>query len=243
MTGFFKKGDALERELRDARPVASDELVSKIEGRLRSGRPAHRRTSFRLALPVALTVAVVSALAAVGGVSYAASSVASAAKSVAHVFVPAKQAAPVVVSGLTSGGDQYRPGYGKGDKNHNHTGPPGLKKKGGQFSPPLTAKARGLTATVSTSFTIDEQGDLTISVINSKTGKQLLITQSKSKVGQGVKGPATKNLRYEVLIPRTIPIKLAIPARLLLPGHAYAIRIKAKDFDGNKSQLLIPFKG
>ena len=38
--------------------------------------------------------------------------------------------------GLTAGGDQYRPGYGFGDENHNHTGPPGLSGKGGEKTPP-----------------------------------------------------------------------------------------------------------
>src|SRR5665647_2480191 len=163
MTGFFKRGDKLEGELRAARPGPSDELVSRIEGRIRSERPAlARRSSFRIAVPVTLTAVLVGALAAVGGVGYAATSVEHAVKAVSHVFAPAKAHQAVVVEGLTSGGDQYKPGFGFGDPNHNHEGPPGLTKKGGEFAPPLTPKIEGKTAIISTSFTLDEQAHLFI---------------------------------------------------------------------------------
>jgi hypothetical protein len=243
MTGFFKRGDKLEGELRAARPRPSDELVSRIEGRVRAERPAlARRGSFRVAVPVALTATMVAALAAVGGVSYAATSVENAAKAVSHVFVPAKAHQAVVVESLTAGGDQYQPGFGFGDPNHNHDGPPGLTKPGGEFAPPLTPKIVGNTATISTSFTIDEQAHLFISVIDKKTGKQLLISQDKSKVGTKLKGKQTKSLNYLVLVPRTIPLNLAVPKNLLQAGHTYQIQIIARDPQGNKKTLLVPFQ-
>jgi hypothetical protein len=241
MTGFFRRGDGLERELRAARPRPSDELVSQLEARVSAGRPA-RRGSLRVAVPVALTAALVGALAAVGGVGYAASSIESAAKAVSHVFVPAKQHQAIVVEGLTSGGDQYQPGFGFGDPNHNHTGPPGLTRQGGEFAPPLTPKTVGNTSIVSTSFTLDEQAHLFVSVIDPKTGKELLITQTKSKIGSNLSGAQAKNINYLVLVPRTIPLKLAIPSNLLTAGTTYAIRIIARDPQGNKKTLLIPFK-
>ncbi len=240
---MFKRGDGLERELRAMRPAPSDELVAKIEARVREARPAYRRTSFRLAVPVALTAAMVAALAAVGGVGYAASSVKDAATAVAHVFVPAKQSRPIVVQGLSAGGDQYKPGYGWGDDNHNHDGPPGLKKPGGQFAPPLTTTVKGKTAFVSTSFTIDEQAHLFISVVDTKSKKNLIVSQTQSKVGQGLKGKQTKTVQYLVLVPRKIPLQLALPANLVLPGHTYAIQVIARDPSGQKTKLLIPFKG
>jgi hypothetical protein len=249
MTRFFKRGDSLEGELRAARARPSDELVSRIEGRIRSERPTFaRRSSFRVAVPVALTAVMVGALAAVGGVGYAATSVESAVKAVSHVFVPAKGHQAVVVEGLTSGGDQYKDGYGWGDKNHNHDGPPGAHegkkgKKKGSFTPPLIAQVVGNTATVSTSFTIDEQAHLFISVIDKATGKQLSIAQNKSKVGGKLKGSQAKTLNYLVLVPRTIPLKLAVPASLLQAGHKYTIRVIARDPQGNKTNLLIPFSG
>jgi hypothetical protein len=239
---LFRRGDALGRELRRNRPAPSDELVARIEARVRESAPVARRGSFRIAVPVALTAAMVAALAAVGGVGYAASSVKHAASAVVHVFAPAKQHRPVVLSGLTAGGDQYRPGYGFGDPNHNHTGPPGLTRKGGSFAPPLATKVKGTTAYVSTRFTIDEQAHLFISVVDTK-GKKLLITQKKSAVGRGVKGKPTKTVQYLVLVPRSIPLKLALPANLVLPGHPYTIRVVARDPSGENSTLLIPFKG
>jgi hypothetical protein len=244
MTGFFKRGDKLEGELRASRPRPSDELVSRIEGRIRSERPAlGRRSSFRVAVPVTITAVMIGALAAVGGVGYAATSVTHAVRAVSHVFSPAKTHVSLTVAGVTAGGDQYKPGFGWGDPNHNHTGPPGLVKKGGAFAPPLTPKVVGKTALISTNFTIDEQAHLFISVIDKKTGKELLITQTKSKLGSKLKGVQAKNINYLALVPRTIPIKLAVPLNLLLPGHTYAIRVIARDSDGNKSKILLPFTG
>ena len=243
MTGFFKRGDRLEGGLRAARPRPSDELVSRIEGRVRSERPARVRSSFRVAVPVALTAVLIGALAAVGGVGYAATSVGHAVTAVAHVFSPAKTHATLTIAGATAGGDQYKPGFGFGDANHNHDGPPGLKKKGGEFAPPLTPKVEGKAAIISTSFTIDEQAHLFISVIDNATGKKLLITQTKSKLGSKLKGVQAKTLNYLALVPRTIPIKLAVPLNLLVPGHTYSIKIIARDPQGNKKNLLIPFNG
>ncbi len=244
MRSFFTRGDKLEGELRAARPRPSDELVSRIEGRVHAERPSlARRGSLRVAVPVALTAVIVGALAAVGGVGYAATSVEHAVKAVSHVFSPAKVGGTLTIAGATSGGDQYQPGFGFGDENHNHTGPPGLVKKGGEFAAPLTPKIEGKTAVISTSFTIDEQAHLFISVIDKKTGKQLLITQNKSKVGTTLSGNQAKNVNYLVLVPRTIPLKLAVPARFLVPGRSYALQVIARDPDGNKTKLLLPFSG
>jgi hypothetical protein len=87
-----------------------------------------------------------------------------------------------------------------------------------------------------------QQAHLFISVIDTKSHRELQITQTKSKVGSKLKGVRAKNLNYLVLVPRTIPIKLAIPSNLLTPGRVYAIRIIARDPQGNKKTLLIPFK-
>ena len=111
----------------------------------------------------------------------------------------------------------------------------------GEFAPPLTPQITGDTATVSTSFTIDEQAHLFISVLDTATGKGLLITQNKSTLGGKLKGIQAKTLNYLVLVPRTIPLKLAVPANLLVPGHTYSIRVIAPDPQGNKTNLTIPF--
>jgi hypothetical protein len=56
----------LEAELRSNRPEPSQELVNKLEARVRSHRDA-RAGSFRVAFAGALAVGVLTALASVGG--------------------------------------------------------------------------------------------------------------------------------------------------------------------------------
>lgn len=194
----------------------------------------------RLGFAGVLTASLVVMLAAFGGIGYAASAAEQAVHAVHRVVSP--QSA-VVVKGLSAGGDQYRPGYGWGDKNHNHTGPPGLKRKGGAFQPILTTKAvdGGKAQLVSTNLVLDEQAHLWISVISPK-GKALLLTQKGSKVGKGVHGKQTKFIQYLALVPRTFPLSLRIPANLLVQGQTYRIRVLAKDPQGNKRLLIIPFQ-
>ena len=248
MSGFFKRDD-LERELRAGRPKPSDELARRIEGRIHSARRGERR-SLRLALPAVFTAIVVGGLAAVGGVSYAASSVVHAAKTVSHVFTPQSAKRVVVLESLSSGGDQYQPGYGWGAPAHNHPGPPkctppappaGQKPGKGYFTPPLTPSVSGDTATISTSFTIDEQAHLFISVLDKTTGKELLITQTKSNISGKLNGQQAKTINYQVLVPRTIPLKIAIPNNYLQPGHTYAVRVIARAPDHDKTTIEFPF--
>ncbi len=241
MTGFFRR-DSLGRQLRAARPQPPSALVSRIEERVRSAQP-RRRVGWRLAMPVAFTGSLAAALAAVGGIGYAASSIEHAAKTVSHVFMRAQAHEPVIVRGLSSGGDQYRPGFGWGDPNHNHSGPPGLKRKGGELAPPLQPQVQGDYATISTSFTLDEQAHLWVSIVTAKSLKapRLLISQKHSKIGRGLKGAPAKSINYLVLVPRTIPLKLGIPKKLLEPGKTYYIRIIARDPQHHRSILYIPF--
>jgi hypothetical protein len=161
----------------------------------------------------------------------------------------------VVVLHLTAGSDQYEPGYGFGDPNHNHAGPPGLIREGLRTRdlsptqslalPPLQDQSSrdGLGVLVTTSFNVDEQAHLYISVVD-KSGTPLLLTQHSrrggSLVGKRLTGPQTKFIQYAVLIPRTIPLTLRIPANLVAAGRSYKIRISATDPSGNKSSLLIP---
>jgi len=93
----------LEAELRSNRPEPSDELVNRLEGRVRSHRDA-RAGSFRVAFAGALAVGVLAALASVGGLGYAASGAGTAvqqAKRVAHVHA-------VRTLHKTAAADQYR---------------------------------------------------------------------------------------------------------------------------------------
>lgn len=236
MSGFWKNDQRrLESELRATRPEAPEELVSglsrRIEGRRPTGVP-------RLALAGGMTALMLVALGSVGGISYAANAAKGALVAVKQAVAPT---GAVEVTGLNAGGDQYRPGFGYGDPNHNHTGPPKVQRKGGAAAPPIRAQSVGKAKTVSFSVTLDEQSALWISVLGDG-GKRLLLTQSKgAKVGSGVGGPQTKSIHYVVLVPRAIPIKLRIPANLLTEGKTYSVRVIALDPNGNKSTLEIPF--
>lgn len=204
-----------------------------------NNRARNRR---QLAFAAVLTIALVVALSAVGAVSYAATAVSHAAKTAAHIVAPAKKSGTVVVKGLSAGGDQYKPGYGFGDPNHNHSGPPGLSKgKKGEKTPPAQTRRVGKHEIVTTSLTVDEQAALYFSVIDT-TGNKLQLSQQASKIGgDKISGKPAKTIHYVLLVPRTIPLQLTIPKNLLIKGHTYRIHVIAVDSDGNKSTIDIPF--
>ena len=232
-----RKNRRLESRLRRERPAAPDALVRSISGRI-----GPRRTGVpRLALAGAMTLVMVVALGSVGGISYAANAAKQAAKVVQKAVSPT---GAISVSGISAGGDQYRPGYGFGDPNHNHTGPPGLQRSGGEAAPPVRARRSPdrKAKLVSFRFRVDEQAALRIHVLD-PDGTPLLITQRGSKLGGGLDGKQTKTIRYTVRVPRSIPITLRIPANLLRAGETYNVRVVATDPSGQRSVLLIPFTG
>lgn len=193
-----------------------------------------------------VTVPLLVGLAATGSLSYAASSV---HRAVDHVGAGATAKHPTAVLHLTAGHDQYQPGYGFGDPNHNHAGPPVLMWDHSQLSGLRSGfKARptrdGLGATISGKIIVDEQAHFYISV-DTRSGVPLLLTQQSvrggSRVGNPVTGPQTKFIQYAVFVPRAIPVTVRIPANLLKPGAVYRIRFSATDPDGNKSSLSVPF--
>ena len=200
----------------------------------------HMKKRGQLAFAGSLTAALVVALAAVGGVSYAASSIGHAARAAAKIVSPATTHGVVVVKGLSAGGDQYRPGYGFGDPNHNHSGPPGLSGKNGEKTPPAQAQTVGSKVKVVTRIRVDEQAALYISVLDAG-GNRLILNQNGSKVGGAVSGKQVKTIHYVLLVPRSLPIQLLVPKNLLVKGQTYRIHVIAVDSDGNKSETDIPF--
>ena len=202
----------------------------------------HSKNARQYGFAGALTLALVVALAAVGGVSYAANSVTHAVKAAAHAVAPAKTHGAVSVSGLTAGGDQYKPGFGFGDPNHNHDGPPGLSGKGGEKTPPAQTRTEGTKLRVVTRIRVDEQAALYISVLDAD-GNRLLLNQKGAKIGGAVDGKQVKTIHYVMLVPRSIPLQLVIPKNLLTKGQTYTIHVIAVDADGNKSSTDIPFIG
>ncbi len=234
----FNTGDNLERRLRAQRPRPRDGFVEALSVHVREARTIRRRRPARLAFAGALTAGLLVALASVGGLGYAANAAKTAADAVLNPNKPSSAIRPTAVS---AGGDQYRPGYGFGDKNHNHTGPPGLKRKG-SLAPILQARSSlAGSSTVTTAVSVDEQADLFISVIG-PNGRAATLSQRRSTVGQGVSGPNTTVIRYRMLVPRTIPIRLNIPAGQLVPGAVYRIKIVPRDPDGNARTMYIRFR-
>jgi hypothetical protein len=192
------------------------------------------------AFAAVLTVTLVAALATVGGVSYAANTLTHAAKAAAKVVTPSAKQGVVVVKGLNAGGDQYQPGFGFGDPNHNHDGPPGLSGKAGEKTPPAQTRTEGKAKRVVTTIRVDEQAALYLSVLDAD-GNRLILNQKGSKVGGAVTGKQVKTIHYVVLVPRSIPIQLLVPKNLLVKGQTYRIHVIAVDSDGNKSATDIPF--
>lgn len=194
-----------------------------------------------------MTLLMLVALGSVGGISYAANAAKGAARVVQKAISPT---GVISVLGLNSGGDQYRPGFGFGDPNHNHTGPPGLKRQGTASGTPPIEKARetadGVAVVVKTTIVLDEQAALFIQVLDQR-GRTIVLTQKSARGstkigGSKLEGKPSKTLRYTVLVPRPIPIELRIPAHLVREDQAYRLRIIARDKQGNKSVLIIPFR-
>ena len=96
-----RRGIDLERELRAKRPEPRPELVAMISEKIER---APRRQGVRIAFGAALTAAMLAAVAAVGGVGLAASSVHTVAKSVIRITHTSQ---PRAVN-KSSAADQYR---------------------------------------------------------------------------------------------------------------------------------------
>ena len=94
MKNFFRRGDRLERELRSQRPEPRHEFLRALETRIDGGRYRAPARSLRLGLAGALTVAMLVALAAFGGLGYAATGVTHAVTAATHVVAPVHKAAP-----------------------------------------------------------------------------------------------------------------------------------------------------
>lgn len=139
----------LERQLRSDRPRPSRELFDQLVAEA-PARPGTRGNlvAGRLALAGLLTLILLGALAATGGVGQVASGSRFAAEQVKAVvaapFTKPKKTESTSTSTSTNaavpnggslsalaapadppGQDQYKPGCGRGDPNEPHTGPPG----------------------------------------------------------------------------------------------------------------------
>jgi hypothetical protein len=115
MRRFRSRKLDVEAELGRHRPRPRPELLASVRHEVARFGRARRVPALRLALVGALVCALVAASAATGAFQYA-----------RHGFVHAvRHHARANVTHVTPAEVQYRPGCGKGDKNHEHTGPPG----------------------------------------------------------------------------------------------------------------------
>ena len=230
----------VEAKLRASRPEPQPDFLHSLAERVRED-DRRRPARFRLAFAGGLTAAMLVGVASVGGFGYAATAAKEAFKGVRTILASSDSSRSIEVRGLNAGGDQYQPGYSWGDPNHNHAGPPGLVRKGGEFAPPFLAECGGATARVTAPIVLDEQAVLRVSALG-PDGKKLLLTQKGSRIGGELSGPQTKTIRYRALIPRVIRISLRIPCNLLEDGKTYRILITATDPGGETSTLAIPFR-
>jgi hypothetical protein len=94
--GFWKREDALERELRAQRPEPRRELVDGIARKIAGERTRRSGRPLRLGVAVGLSAVMLAVLGAFGGLSYAANGVSHAVASAAHAVVPTQASAPGV---------------------------------------------------------------------------------------------------------------------------------------------------
>jgi hypothetical protein len=190
-----------------------------------------------LIMVVTLTAVLVAAVAAVGDLGYAATTVARTFHVLAAPKVQAAPRAMAVIGRISGGSDQYQPGFGFGDPNHVHPGVPLLRRVG----PVRLRKVPKQPAVlVTTQFSVDEQAHLYVHVYG-PDGRELLLTQNGSLVGGTVTGRQSKTIEYLLLIPRTSTLTLRIPRNLLKPGRRYTITITAVAPTSRRGSLDIPF--
>lgn len=223
----------LEAELRAGRPEPRPEFLQMLAERTREGEGTRPRARApRLALVAALTAAMLAALTSVGGFGYAASAAKEAAKAV-RTLVAKKPASTERPASVSAGGDQYQPGFGWGDQNHNHTGPPGLTRRGS-----IRIGHRGGNVFVRFNLLIDEQADLLVSVLG-PNGRRVGLSQNGLRV---LTAQTAKTLHYRVLVPRVLNLRLFVSQKQAVPGKIYRIRITARDPSGKATTIVIPFR-
>lgn len=118
MSGFWKRhDDGLEGELRRRRAEPRDEFVAAVANRVRPKR--QRSRGVRLGVAIALTIAMIAAMAPIGAAGYAGSAAVSLVSAASHALGPAAKS-----SASSAASKQY-----KKPKKHHKKKPPKKKKK------------------------------------------------------------------------------------------------------------------
>ena len=114
MSSFWKRHDSeLEGELRRRRAEPRDEFVASVAERVSPRRKRSSRST-RLGVAVALTIAMLAALAPIGAASYAGGAAARLVSAASHVLGPASHAG--IAKGTSPASNQYK----KPKKKHRH---------------------------------------------------------------------------------------------------------------------------
>jgi hypothetical protein len=125
VSSFWKRHESgLEGELRRRRAEPSDEFVASVAKRVSPRRKSFRGT--RLGVAIALTIAMLAALAPIGAASYAGSAAVRLVSSASHVLGPAAHSS--VASKGTPASKQYK----KKPKKHKKKPPKRHVKKSGK---------------------------------------------------------------------------------------------------------------
>src|SRR5262249_7780215 len=103
---FWKRHEGLEHELRALRREPRSEFLQSVMNKIEGDRYRRPRRSVRLGVVVTITAGLLAALAAFGGLGYAASGVSRAVESAVHAVSPTKSATPS--GGLSSAAAQYK---------------------------------------------------------------------------------------------------------------------------------------
>jgi hypothetical protein len=85
MSDFWKRRDDLERRLRDERPTPRTDFMESLTAKVQS--PRRRRSPLRLGIASGVSIAMVVALGAFGGLGYAALSLKEAVHAVSKIVV------------------------------------------------------------------------------------------------------------------------------------------------------------
>jgi hypothetical protein len=119
------------------------------------------------------------------------------------------------------------------------TRPPVLKRSDSGFAPPRAAHV-GTTAVVKTSFSSDEAVVLKVTAI-SDTGKPLTLL-NRSRIGSVATGKPRTLIVYPLASAGNVALSLRIAYSSLKHGHTYKVVVSATAADGQRSQLVIPFR-
>jgi hypothetical protein len=124
---FRVRPDSIERKLRHERPQPTDDLIQRVSASIGSRSP---RPKWNFAVAFALTVAIFTAFALTGGVSYASSAAQRGVKAVSHVAFTQHSSHSAQSNGQSNGQSSGKSDDNKSGKSHENGNSNGQGGKG-----------------------------------------------------------------------------------------------------------------